>query len=68
VSVQRQSNEPTAAQVLELVARLSYAEQAKVRNVLLEDQEDIKTALERLSSPGRIWSLEELEKEFGLAG
>lgn len=66
---QRKSEEEmTAEQVLKLVAQLPPEEQAKVRNALLEDQEDIRIALERLAQPGKRWSLEELEQELDLAG
>jgi hypothetical protein len=58
----------TAKQILKLVDELAPEEQAKVRNALLEDQEDIRIALERLAQPGKRWSLEELEQELDLAG
>jgi|GEM_PF-1691427 len=58
----------TVDQVLRLVDQLSPEEQARVRSALLEDQEDIRVALERLAQPGKRWSLEELEKELDLAG
>ncbi len=32
----------------------------------VEDQEDIRLAVEALKEPGRIWSMEEVEREFGL--
>ncbi len=32
----------------------------------IEDQEDIRLAEEALKEPGRIWSMEEVEREFGL--
>lgn len=54
-------------QILKLVDQLSPEEQEQLRNKLLEDQEDIRIALERLANPDRLWSLEELEREFGLA-
>jgi len=54
-------------QILKLVDQLSPEEQAKLRNTLLQDQEDIRLALERLANPGRLWTLEELERDFGLA-
>lgn len=54
--------------VLDLIDHLSVQDQAKLRNILLEDQEDIRVALERLAQPGKRWSLEELEQELGLAG
>lgn len=57
----------TADQVLALLEKLTPEEQAKVRNALLEDQEDIRIALKRLAQPGKRWSLEELEQELDLA-
>ena len=54
-------------EVLKLVEQLSPEEQAKLRVAFLEDQEDIRDALQSLARPGRIWSLEELERELGLA-
>jgi hypothetical protein len=51
-----------------LVDQLSPEDLAKVRNALVEDQEDIRIALERLAESGKRWSLEELEKELDLAG
>lgn len=35
---------------------------------LLEDLEDIETALERLRNPGRRLTMEEAERELGLGG
>lgn len=32
----------------------------------LEDLEDLRIAKERLENPGRMWSMEEVEKELGL--
>jgi len=32
----------------------------------IEDQEDIRAAEEVLKAPGRIWTMEEVEREFGL--
>ena len=57
----------TFEQVLKLVDQLSLEEQAKLRVTFLEDQEDIRDALQCLANPGRIWSLEEAERELGLA-
>jgi hypothetical protein len=54
-------------EILKLVEKLSPEEQAKLRVALLEDQEDIRDALQCLADPGRIWSLEEAERELGLA-
>jgi hypothetical protein len=34
----------------------------------LEDQEEIRIALERLAEPGKRWTLKELEEELDLAG
>ncbi len=58
----------TADEVLKLVDQLPPEEQAKVRNALLEDQEDIRIALERIAQPDKRWSLQELEQELDLAG
>lgn len=59
---------PSIEQVLKLYELLTPDEQAKLRQTFVEDQEDIHIAIERLKSPGRIWSLEELEKGLDLAG
>jgi len=55
-------------QILKLVDQLSPEEKAKLRSALLEDQADIRIALERLAESGKRWSLEELEQELDLAG
>jgi hypothetical protein len=57
----------TVEQVLRLVDQLTPEEQAELRQVFFEDQEDIRIALERLAHPGKIWSHEEIKKELGLA-
>jgi hypothetical protein len=56
------------AKVLKLAGELTPDEQAQLRQLFLQDQEDIRIALERLKKPGRLWSLEELEQELDLAG
>lgn len=53
-------------EVLKLVEKLSPEERAKLRVALLEDQDDIRDALRCLADPGRIWTLEEAERELGL--
>jgi hypothetical protein len=58
----------TLAQVLKLVAKLTPAEQTELRQTFLEDEEDIRIALERIKEPGKVWSLEELEQGLDLAG
>ena len=65
---QRKAEKVTLAQVLKLVNQLSAEEQAKLRHALLQDQEDIRVALERLTRIDRRWTLDELEKELDLAG
>ena len=56
------------AKVLKLAGELTPDEQAQLRQLFLQDQEDIRIALERLKKPGRLWSLDELEQELDLAG
>lgn len=55
-------------QVLSFIDQLTPEEQAKLRHALLEDQEDIRVALQRIAEGGKRWSLEELEQELDLAG
>ena len=52
---------------LKLVNELSPDEQAELRATLLEDQEDIRIAEERLKNPGKRWSQDELEQDLDLA-
>jgi hypothetical protein len=54
-------------EVLKLVENLTPEDQAKLRVALIEEQEDILDALRCLADLGRIWSLEEAERELGLA-
>jgi hypothetical protein len=56
------------ARVLKLADQLTADEQAQLRQLFLQDQEDIRIALERLKNPGKLWSLKELEQELDLAG
>lgn len=56
----------TVEQVLKLVDQLTPEEQSELRQAFFEDQEDIRIALERLASPGKIWSHEEIKREVGL--
>ena len=64
------SEKPSLAvvKVLKLAEKLTPDEQEQLRQLFLQDQEDIRIALERLKNPGRLWSLEELEQELDLAG
>jgi len=43
-----------------------YAREAIIEH--LDDLEDYYLAAERLKKPGRRWTMEEVEKELGLAG
>lgn len=43
-----------------------YAREAIVEHI--DDMEDFHLAAERLEHPGKRWTLEEVEKELGLAG
>ena len=63
---QQEAGKPTLEEVLGLIDKLSIEDQAKLRAVLLENHEDIRDALLSLSKSGRIWSLEEVERELGL--
>ncbi|MGH7785104.1 MAG: hypothetical protein ACREO5_14850 [Candidatus Binatia bacterium] len=65
---QRKPEKITLAEILELVDQLSPEEQAKLRHALLEDQEDIRIALDRLTQIDKRWTLDELEQELDLAG
>lgn len=56
----------TLDQVLQLVDKLTPEEQEQLRQVFLEDEEDIRICLERLKDPHTI-SHEELKKQIGLA-
>lgn len=42
-----------------------YARKAVIE--LIEDMEDVESALESLKEPGRTWTIEEVETELGLA-
>jgi hypothetical protein len=53
----------TLDQVLQLVDKLTAEEQKRLRQVLLEDEEDIRICLERLEDPHTI-SHEELKKQL----
>jgi hypothetical protein len=57
----------TLESVLKLVEQLSPEEQSKLRQACLEDEEDIRVALERLENPEKWWTQEELEQEVDLA-
>jgi hypothetical protein len=57
----------TLESVLKLVEQLSPEEQSKLRQAFLEDEEDIRVALERLENPEKWWTQEELEQEVDLA-
>jgi RHH-type rel operon transcriptional repressor/antitoxin RelB len=43
-----------------------YAREAIIEYI--DDLEDYYLAVDRLGSPGRRWTMEEVEKELGLAG
>jgi len=54
-----------------LGARTAESKSALLRNVLLpalEDLEDVRMAEEFLANPGKRYTLEEVERELGLAG
>ena len=55
---------PSVDQVLKLFDQLTPKQQEKLRNTFLQDQKDIQVARERLKSPGKLWSLEELKQEL----
>ncbi len=61
------SKKVSLSQAKKVIEQLSPKDQAKLRNSFMEDQEDIRIALERLAEGGKRWSLEELEQELGLA-
>jgi hypothetical protein len=63
---QRKEDEVTLDQVLKLVEKLSPEDQDELRQVLLENEEDIRVCLERLKNPKTI-SHAELKKQIGLA-
>jgi hypothetical protein len=57
----------SAETVIELFEILPPAEQAKLRQAFLEDEEDIRVSLDRLEHPTKSWSQEEMEQELDLA-
>jgi hypothetical protein len=65
--VQPKPEKMSLEEVLKLVENLSPEEQAKLRVALLEDQEDMRDAVQCLADSGRMWSLEQVERELGLA-
>ena len=46
--------------------KTSYAREAIIEHI--DDLEGYYLAVDRLNSPGRQWTMEEVEKELGLAG
>jgi hypothetical protein len=68
MAIQKSEDKATLHQVMQLVEKLSPEDHAKLCTTLLEDQEDIRDAVDCLANPGRIWSMEEAEKELSLAG
>jgi len=68
MAMRKPEEKVTVQQVLKLVEQLTFEEQAELRRVFFEDQEDIRIALERLANPGKTWSLEELEQGVDLEG
>ena len=54
-------------QILRLYDALSPEDQAELRRTFVEDQDDIKIADERMKNSERQWTLDEVEKELGLA-
>ncbi len=68
-TTKHKSKKVSLSQAKKVIEQLSLKDQAKLRNTFLQDQKDIRIALERLAKAknGKQWSLEELEQELGLA-